>query len=60
MCYMETDQPEKAMLHAIRSVRLNPESAIAYNNLGIVHLNIGNFLEAEKYLRQAIALEYKI
>ncbi len=57
--YLSANQPEKAMEYAIQSARLNPESAIASNNLGIVHLNFDNYTEAEKYFRQAIALDIK-
>ena len=43
---------EKAIENTKKAIKLNPNSSIAYNHLGLIYLNLGNVNEAiESYLK---------
>ena len=57
--YQQENKLDLAMFHALECVRLNPESVIAVDNLGVIQLKSGNYQSAERYFRQAISIDIK-
>lgn len=53
--YTEIGQPDKAVEEAQEAVRLNPKTALAYNNLGSAYLRLNRFQEAKFTYEQALA-----
>ena len=48
---------EKRLAGALLDIQANPESAVAYNNLGVVYRRLGRFDEAVTAYRKALALD---
>ncbi len=51
------DSPQKALGYLRKAIQLNPSSAFAYNNMGIVYMEEEHFSDAEEALIKAITLE---
>jgi tetratricopeptide (TPR) repeat protein len=54
--YSESGQTEKAVEELEKAVRISPEYADAYNNLGVQHIRMGRFQEACDEFSHAIAI----
>ncbi|HPR90556.1 MAG TPA: tetratricopeptide repeat protein [Synergistaceae bacterium] len=48
---------EKRLADAIVDIQANPESAVAYNNLGVAYRRLGRFDEAVAAYKKALALD---
>jgi Tfp pilus assembly protein PilF len=57
-CFL-IDEPESAIFYFKESLRLDPQRAGAYVNLGAVYSRMGNLEEAVKSLRKAIQIDPK-
>jgi tetratricopeptide (TPR) repeat protein len=54
--YSESGQTEKAVEELEKAVRISPEYADAYNNLGVQHVRMGRFEQACDEFSRAIAI----
>jgi tetratricopeptide (TPR) repeat protein len=53
-----TLQFEKAIQHLEKAIKLNPGLAVSYSNMAIAQASVGNFAEADRYLRMAVMKGY--
>ncbi|MBF0426041.1 MAG: tetratricopeptide repeat protein [Magnetococcales bacterium] len=57
ICLMELGQLERARAHGEQAVQLQPESAVAHNNLGTLHQELRGFVAAAAAFRRALELD---
>ncbi len=55
----EADEPNTALMDAMDAVKLNPTNAMAYNVLGLLHMELGNYEDAVDAFSKAIELDNK-
>jgi Flp pilus assembly protein TadD len=53
---VETGRPEEGREHALRSVEMGPESAVAWDTLGVALARVGQQKEAREAFEQALSL----
>jgi tetratricopeptide (TPR) repeat protein len=53
-----TLQFDKAIQHLEKAIKLNPGLAVSYSNMAIAQASVGNFAEADRYLRMAVMKGY--
>lgn len=57
VAYVNSNQPSKAISYLKEALKKNPKSAIAYNNLGVVHIMLKNYETAIENCQKSISLD---
>lgn len=55
----ESDEPNSAMMDIADAIKLDPNSATAYNVLGLLHIELGNYDDAIEAFTKALELNGK-
>jgi tetratricopeptide (TPR) repeat protein len=60
LAWLKLGQLERALEDTNGALALAPDDAVAYNNRGVIHRELGNFQQSESDLRRAIEIDPKL
>lgn len=57
MAYINSNKPGKSINHLKKAIALNPQSAVAYNNLGVAHIMLMQYKEGIEACTKALEID---